>query len=138
MKIEMTSAGLYIDNQRVTEEEFQQLCREAGISMMTDSEQAEMAALRRELDQARDMYNDLAREHERLKEVGYISPELLKRITDQARAYGWECGRADLTGTQLHAVITTSSRNPFTNPNWDEHLKDRDLGWQVTWKDVPL
>ena len=105
--------------------------------MMTDSEQNEMdslrrenATLQRELERARAMYNDLASET--------ISPDMLKRYCDNARAYGWECGKSQLTGRELPEMINSTEDNPFTNPDWDAHIKTQLAGFMLSSGNVPL
>jgi hypothetical protein len=112
--------------------------------------------LRKELEQAKTLYNDLAHKHEVILEDADISkpenPEAVnyhltdsefKRYCDNARAYGWEAGKRDhsnLTGTgRLQAMYTSSRGNPFVDPDWDAHLKTEDgQGFIVTAKDNQL
>lgn len=134
MRIDMTHEGLFIDGQNVTEKQFQQMCREAGFTMMTDSEQNEMdslrrenATLQRELERARMMYNHLASKS--------VAPDMLKRYCDNARAYGWEIGFRQIDPC---AQVTTSRQNPFVKPDWDAEILEEANAFIVTARDVPL
>ena len=104
---------------------------------------SELMQLRQELERAKLLYNDLARENEVLREAGHITPELLKRYCDQARAYGWEAGRlfgwsrASETFDGLESMYKSHPQNPFINPDWDEDLK-LPQGFMLSFKDVPL
>lgn len=104
---------------------------------MIDSEQNEMdslrrenATLQRELERARTMYNHLASK--------VIAPDMLKRYCDNARAYGWECGKQGLFGRLLPAVINSTENNPFVNPDWDDHIKTQQAGFMLSAGEVPL
>lgn len=104
---------------------------------MTDSEQNEMDDLRMELantkielERAIVMYNDLARKS--------VAPDMLKRYCDNARAYGWECGKSQMTRTELPPQINSSEDNPFLNPDWDAHIKAEQAGFMLSSGDVPL
>jgi hypothetical protein len=108
-----------------------------------DAVRQKLDAVQKELEQAKLLYNDLARENEALREAGKITPDLLKKYCDNARAYGWEAGKRDhsnLTGTgRLQAMYTSSRGNPFVDPDWDAHLKiEEGQGFIVTAKDNQL
>lgn len=68
-----------------------------------------------------------------------LTKEMLKRYTDQARAYGWEAGRYfALKGIQdLRPQYDSHADNPFVRPDWDAALPST-TGFQVTAKDNPL
>jgi len=60
----------------------------------------------------------------------HLTDSELKRYCDNARAYGWEAGRAyglassvDKDIPKLEPVYNSHPSNPFTNPDWDKDLK---------------
>jgi len=107
--------------------------------------------LRKELEQAKTLYNDLAHKHEVILEDADVpkpeNPEAvnhhltdseLKRYCDNARAYGWESGLryGRSHETALRRVYDSSAQNPFVDPDWDREL--RFPAWIVTAKDNQL
>lgn len=104
---------------------------------------SDINAVRQELETAKLLYNDLARENEALREAGHMTPEVLKKYCDNARAYGWEAGR--IYGSlslqdaipALQATYSSHPLNPFVDPDWDKDLK-LPQGWNLTAKDNPL
>jgi len=106
---------------------------------------SDIDAVRKELEQAKLLYNDLARENEALREAGQMTPDVLKKYCDNARAYGWEAGRlyglassVDNDIPKLEPSYNSHPSNPFTNPDWDAELKLPRQGWNVTFIDAPL
>lgn len=67
-----------------------------------------------------------------------LNEGMLKRYCDNARAYGWECGVRDLRGTDIPHVVNSSQYNPFVKPDWDAHLNNDEVGFQLAARDVPL
>ena len=68
----------------------------------------------------------------------HLTDSELKRYCDNARAYGWEAGRAyglassvDKDIPNLEPVYNSHPSNPFVQPDWDKDLK-RPQGFMVT------
>lgn len=81
--------------------------------------------------------NDINGALELLRSAGYhvYDTETLKRITNNARAYGWEIGLRQIDPC---AQVTTSRQNPFVKPDWDAEIIEEANAFIVTAKDVPL
>lgn len=122
----------YIFGQQVTEQVFKEAVESNGGWYDPDRKLAGVSVKSRS-----NIMTEINRAVELLRSVDYhiYDTETLKRVTDNARAYGWEIGFRQIDPC---AQVTSSRQNPFVKPDWDAEILEEARAFIVTAKDVPL